>query len=38
MKKNYMTPNVIVYSFDKKEIFTAQSGEFELISFDDWFE
>ena len=38
MKKNYVTPKAVVYSFTEKEIFTAQSGEREVISSDDWYE
>ena len=38
MKRNYITPKTVVYSFTEKEIFTKKSGEVELIFFDDWYE
>ena len=38
MKRNYITPKAVVYSFCEQEIFTKTSGEFELIFFDDWYE
>ena len=36
MKKNYVTPKTVVYSFIEREIFTAQSGEYEVVIPDEW--
>lgn len=38
MKKKYITPKTVVYSFTEREIFTAQSGEHEVVTPDDWYE
>lgn len=38
MKKNYVTPKTVIYSYNEQEIFTTQSGECELTSPDDWYE
>ena len=38
MKKNYIMPTVVVYRLDRREIFTTQSGEVEVILTDNWYE
>lgn len=38
MKKNYIMPMAVIYRLDRREIFTTQSGDVEVILTDDWYE